>query len=288
MKHFRIHDLAITQGVLLAAVLAISTTGCDALEATPAYANTCKAFGLCDEPSLPPEVIDVLCDPSIGSSCTRETLEKTLPGVLRYSAKRPGTRARLWLLGKSVADTNVAGEKESAAPARTSQRARKAFEEEFVEGAQEYLMAAVAPTFALPPIRRSPLAEAMSKVALADSGQLPRHLIVVTDAREVSSLGDFECGILPTNAGFVKKLQRRRILGASTLTGMRVELVFVQSTNVPSRGCPVQLEREMRIRELWSAALLAAGAKDVRIRTGPPLLDAEETTIQAPKKEQKQ
>jgi hypothetical protein len=270
------------------AILAITLTGCDDLVVAPALASTCKVFGICDEPPLPAEMIDVLCDSSIGSSCTRETLDKTLPRTLQYAVKRPGTRMRLWLLGKSVADTTVAGERESATmPAHTSQRARKAFDEKFAANGEEYFMAAVAPIFALPPIRRSPLAEAVSKIALADSGQLTRQLIIVTDAREVSSLGDFECGLLPTDAGFVKKLQRRRILGPSTLTGIRVQLVFVQSTTVPSRGCPVQLEREMRIRELWTAALLAAGAKDVRIRTGAPSFDIDGTATEGAEKEQK-
>ncbi|MFA5129813.1 MAG: AAA family ATPase [Patescibacteria group bacterium] len=125
------------------AILAITLTGCDDLVVAPALASTCKVFGICDEPPLPAEMIDVLCDSSIGSSCTRETLDKTLPRTLQYAVKRPGTRMRLWLLGKSVADTTVAGERESATmPAHTSQRARKAFDEKFAANGEEHFMAA--------------------------------------------------------------------------------------------------------------------------------------------------
>lgn len=263
------------------------SAGCDELSTQDRFVRSCQFFGICDEASLPPELFDILCDASIGSSCTRETLDKALDVVLRRTVTRPGSHTRVWALTKTVADTNATAEKESPSPPHRSSRATKVLKEKFVADSKEYFTAALAPTFATTPIRRSPLAEAITKIALADSGQLPRHLIVITDAREVSSLGDFECGLLPTDAGFMKKLRRRRIMGPAILAGIRVEFAFAQSMAVPSRGCPVQLERELRIRELWTAALTAAGAKSVSIRTGPPSVDMEDSPAKLTEKETK-
>ena len=207
-------------GVLVATALAMG--GCDDVTAVPTLSGACKLFGVCDELPPPAEMVDILCDASIGSSCTRESLGRAMDDVLHRAAQSPGSRTRLWSLAKTVADTNAVAEKETPSESRKSSRARKGLGDKFVAASKEYFTAAIAPTFALAPIRRSPLAEAMTKIALADSGQLPRRLIVITDAREVSNLGDFECGFLPTDAGFVKKLQRRRILGPSTLKGVQV------------------------------------------------------------------
>lgn len=258
------------------ATASLLTTGCaDGLDLS-SLTRTCEWLNACDEPTPPPESVDVVCDTTIGSSCTRETMIRVVDASLQYAIKRPGSRVRAWAIAKTVAETNPVGEREVPPPPHGSARAKKAIESKLIETSKEYFMTSMAPAFAAPGIRRSPLFEAVGKVALADSGMLPRRIVIVTDAREVSSLGDFECGLLPSDAGFVKKLHRRRILPVASLTGVSVELAFVQSTAVPARGCPVQLEREMRIRELWRAALLAAGAKEVNVRTGPPLLQSDE------------
>ncbi len=257
-------------------VTSLLTMGCaDGIDLS-SLTRTCEWLNACDEPTPPPESVDVVCDTTIGSSCTRETMIRVVDASLQYAIKRPGSRVRAWAIAKTVAETNPVGEREVPPPPRGSARAKKAVESKLLETSKEYFMTSMAPAFAAPGIRRSPLFEAVGKVALADSGTLPRRIVIVTDAREVSSLGDFECGFLPTDAKFVKKLHSRRILPVSSLAGVSIELAFVQSTAVPARGCPVQLEREMRIRELWRAALLAAGAKEVNVRTGPPLLQSDE------------
>jgi len=258
------------------AAASLLTTGCSDELDLSSLTRTCEWLNACDEPTPPPESIDIVCDTTIGSSCTRETMARVVDASLQYAIRRPGSRVREWAIAKSVAETNPVGEREIPPPPRGSARAKKAVESKLIEASKEYFMTSMAAAFSAPGIRRSPLFEAVGKVALADSGKLPRRIVIVTDAREVSSLGDFECGFLPTDAKFVKKLHTRRILPVSSLAGVSVELAFVQSTVGPARGCPVQLEREMRIRELWRAVLLAAGAKDVSVRTGSPLLQSDE------------
>ena len=54
------------------------------------------------------------------------------------------------------------------------------------------------------------------------------------------------------------------------LKNVRVELAYVEGKPIPSRGCPVQVEREVRVRALWTAALKNAGAIEVRVSSGSP------------------
>jgi hypothetical protein len=254
------------------ALVALCTMGCDSLAAAPSLNEACRTLGLCDIPTLPPGVTDVLCDASTGSSCDRDTLTKTLDPVLRQAAERPGSSVRLWVLKKTMAETVMLAECETKAIPQGSERARTASIARTVASGLEYFMAAAASALSEPAIRRSPLAEAIAKIALFDARGLPRRIVVITDGREVSALGDFECHLLPSDAGFVRRLQNRRILGPGVLTGTRVEFVFVQTSKASPRGCPATLDRELRIRELWRAALKASGTSTVDIRTGPPVM----------------
>jgi hypothetical protein len=262
--------------------LLMATAGCDELEQNPRMAEACRSIGLCDEPVPPPVAIDVLCDASLGSSCNTETLRRTLAVTLRHAALRPGSRVRLWMLGKDVASTTAVGEQVSPAFLRGSARSRRAAGERFIAGATEFFLAAAAHVLEAPGVRRSPLAEALSKISLADAGGLPRRIVAVTDGREVSGLGDLECARLPAKEAFLAVLRRAHVLGPGLLTGASVEFVFVEFTPIQGRGCAAGVDRELHVRELWTAALKGAGAREVRIGSGPPTL-GEEPAVMAEK-----
>lgn len=242
--------------------------------ASPEAQDVWRTLGLHDEEALSPIAIDVLCDASSGSSCDRETLGSTLDVALHVAVERGGSRVRVWPLDRDVASTNPVGEQVAPEVSRTSARSRTTANERFVTGAKDFLLASIAPVLDGTPVRRSPLAEAISKIALADAGGLPRTLVVISDGREVSDLADLECARLPTEQGFRSVLAHQRVLAPASLTGIHVEFVFLTFKPIPGRGCLVNIDREVRIRGLWNAVLEGAGAASVRLSSGPPILEA--------------
>lgn len=249
-------------------------SGCDVASAE-SLTDSCRALGLCDEPPKPAVSVDILCDASIGSSCDQQTLGKTLDRVLSFVADREHSRVGLWTLGKNVAETERVAEQVVPAYPRGSAKAHAAHARRFQETAKAFLLAAAERGFEGPGLRRSPLAEALSKMAMSDSSELPRVFIPITDGRDVSSLGDFECLVLPSESRFLGLLKRRSLLVAGSLAGVKVEFAFVRSAGIPGRGCAVDMDREARIRRLWAVALRAAGAANVRLSSGPPIVSDE-------------
>lgn len=265
---FRRLRLAAVAFLHLAAVfLALSCTNVSADTQQPA----CQVLGLCDEAPKPAEHVDVLCDPSVGSSCTRDRLGEVLDTVLAHVADKPGSAVRLWILGKDVGGTASVAEQVVPPAVRARGRAKEASAKRFEESARAFLLSAASASFQGPPVRRSPIAEALSKIALAEAAGVQRTSVAITDAREVG-VSDFECGILPSEERFLARLKERGLLEPGSLSGVRVLFAFVRSEAIPSRGCPVEVQREARIRALWTAALEGAGAVEVRFGTGAPRL----------------
>ena len=61
--------------------------------------------------------------------------------------------------------------------------------------------------------RRSPIAESITRVALAGTpAQMRRFIVVISDGLEVSTFGDWECGRLPTTKRFLRNLHRGEVL----------------------------------------------------------------------------
>lgn len=261
-------------GIALYLVACVGLPACDVATTSPEAQDVCRTLGLCDETAPPPIAIDVLCDASAGSSCDRDTLGATLDVALHLAVERPGSRVRLWALGRDVAGTNPVGEQVAPETSRASGRSRATANERFVMTAKDFLLASIAPVLDGAPVRRSPLAEAISKIALADAGGLPRTLVVISDGREVSDLADLECARLPTEHGFRSVLAHQRVLAPASLTGIHVEVVFLTSKPIPGRGCLVNIDREVRIRGLWNAVFEGAGAASVRLSSGAPSFDS--------------
>lgn len=256
---------------LLIAMTIFMTAACDRAVAASTVGDVCQGIGICDVPPTPPVQVDILCDRSKGSTCTLENLSEVIEATLKVIAERPGSHVRLWRLGKVVEDTEVVGDIAiPPAPSRGSERARHALMDRFLSSAREHLLAAISPSFRAKPVRRTPLAESLTKMASTDSSAPSRDVIVVGDARQVSQLADFECGYLPTDSGFVKKLGRLGLLTSGSLKNTTVQFAFVTSSAIPDRDCPISIDRERRIRELWTSAMRVAGALSFEIHTGLP------------------
>lgn len=243
--------------------------GCGKSGPGHALDDTCVSLGLCEAQTVPPVFVDVLIDASEGSSGNRQTLARTLDAVLRFTADRPGSRQRLWVLGKDVGSTSMVVEQVTPKAPKGSDRAKKSASERFVGATRDLFIASASQVLDSSPIKRSPLAEAITKIALSDDSGIPRSLVIITDAREVSEVGTLECAKLPTADAFLKALQKNRVMGSGTLAGIDIYFTFVEFKPVASRSCPITLERDQVVRQLWSAALAAAGAPTVHFSAGP-------------------
>lgn len=242
-----------------------------------AFESVCASAGICDEAPAPPEIIDVVCDASLGSGCNRDNVRGVIDAVARFAGTRSGSRIRLWAMGPTVAETHVTGE--LVAPALAARtRTRRAQLDRFVSHAQSVLTLELEPAFARVGVHRSPLVESLMKVALADGYGLPRRIVLVSHAREFSSVRDFACGKLPSESDFARVLRRRGLLEPGSLAHIQVVFAFVTSSAVGALRCAVRMDREVRVRELWRAALTRAGASEVRFDSGVPVLVGDRPT----------
>jgi hypothetical protein len=77
---------------------------------------------------------------------------------------------------------------------------------------------------------RSPIAETITRVSLATvPPNVERWITIVSDGLEVSEFANFECAKLPRASTFVQSLQRKRVLGAASLTGIHVRMCYSTS-----------------------------------------------------------
>lgn len=227
---------------------------------------------LIDAPPLPLALVDVLCDPSSGSTCTEAALSATLDDALAYAATaREGSQVRLWLQGERGEQLSLVrvGEVRRFVGRYESER-RKDIRAWIASERRRFLEAARPHAAARP--RRSPVAESITLVALASG--LPagrRDLVVVGDLREMSELAEMECGDASAET-FRRSLDAARVLSRGSLRGIRVHLAFVQGGPVDGGRCESTVARELAIRETWRVTLLDAGAANVDIRYGAPEL----------------
>jgi hypothetical protein len=246
----------------------IALTGCD----RPTWLSRAgEAVGLVDAPSPAPVAKEILCDSSSGSTCSEKSLSATLDEKLPTVAARPGSLVRLWTLSETVAGTHVLAERTSTPSLRPSTQAVRAHEQRFVEETKLLFLQAAQPVFDRP-ARRSPIAESIVKVSLASAPKgAEREIILLTDGREESSLGHFECGRIPSAPGFLRQLHAASLFLPESLRGVRITWCFFSLEPVPGERCPATLDRFIQIKALWTAALHGAGA-DVQFFSNAPTL----------------
>jgi len=225
-------------------------------------------FGASDKPVPPPLIEDVLCDPSAGSTCSEATLREVLVVALGRASERPGSMVRLWVQGRDIETTRMVGEARSVKARGSGRRARQEHESRWIAEEQRLLMTAAQPSLRLHP-RRSPIADAIGRVALATPPMKePRLLIVVTDAFEVSDFGSFECDALPTPEHFARVVARERVLPPGSLRGISIIFSHVDLGSVDRGRCALTLRRAADVRAIWQTALHDAGAAHVEIQSG--------------------
>jgi hypothetical protein len=254
----------------IAAVLLCTSCGQNRASTT-ILSSIAHGVGLAEDPLPPAELLDVVLDASEGSPASPTTLDATLTSTLPYAAARPGTLVRLWALGIDLAGTRLLATVQSAAPKRRGEHARKAEAQRFIETAKPLLLQAAVPVFERAATKQSPIAEGIARVAYsAAPAGMQRHIIVITDAREVGGVlkVDFECGAVPEPVVFARRLQANAVLAPRTLTHTTIHVAYVALETVPKRrGCGVTLARAEKIEAAWRAAFTAAGATAVSFTT---------------------
>lgn len=234
--------------------------------------RTAVDMGLIDSPAPAALAAEVLCDGSRASTCSASTLALALRPVLTVAASRPGSVVRLWMQGSAVEKTRLVWMATSAKPQRSGRRAVHDANVRWVATSLRDALSAARPSLDYH-ASRSPIAEAVTRVSLATAPpEAERWIVVVSDGLEVSGFANFECATLPRASTFVRSLQRKRVLGPASLTGVHVRMCFLDLAPVDGGRCPMTVARAIDVRGLWVAALTAAGARDVQVTDGAPSL----------------
>jgi hypothetical protein len=253
--------------LLLCACVALLAFGLAACDKTAPLA---LLLGMTDRPPARAVMFDLACDTSRGSSCTQATLTDTLNRILPIAAERPGSTVRVWVQGSDVESTALVAQAVSTTTRRSGRRAVGDAQARWIAKTRTEIVAAVQPRFA-EPTRRSPIAEALTRVAItATPAGAERWLVVLTDGLEVSEFGDLECGRVPPPKEFIRAVQRRTALTAASFRQIHVRMAHLDLSPIDRGRCRMTLARAADVRELWTAAFKAAGATDVKVGDGAP------------------
>ena len=236
----------------------LSLTGCGGDATHPSFF---ARIGLADPPPPQTITIDLAFDPSKDGTCTPAALDATLAATIPSIADRPGSELRLWMIGSDVASTKLVATVKGTVPITGNTATVKAAKARFVDATRASCMTAAQPYLVEPAKGGSPIAEALTTIAMASVHTDLRVFCVVSDARKVSVVGgDFECDDpLPNSGGFVKTLHRARVLPPGSLAGVKVFFTFMAVTSIHRKGCVETLDRLAQMRDLWTAAIEAAG-----------------------------
>lgn len=247
--------------------LAVQFAACGGGDQPNAFVRAARAVGLADTPPPPAVTVEIVCDPTKNSTCTAESLDATVASALGVLADRPGSELRIFVLGPDLASTRlVLTLRVEAMKQGNAGRAAKA---KFIDSSRAYSAKIMQPYLAAPERGGSPLAEGLTSVAMTEARTKMRVICVISDGRQVSAIGgDFECDDpLSTSKGFVRALQRERVLPANSLTGIRVFFTCMTVTPIEREGCAETLERLAVMQELWAESIGAAGGEAI-FKTG--------------------
>ncbi len=223
------------------------------------------AIGCQAPPPASPIVVDALLDGSPGTLVDLRTAEEDLTVILPVLASRPGSVLRVWGLPQDPADLRELGQVRSTKASRPAKRTVVAHERRFVAESMERLVPAISAYFADARLTRSPIAESLGRVLLADVPSGTRRVVIVaSDAAEESDLGRFEAPRpLPTIEAFLARLERAGILLPSSACG-----TLFTFTHCQPRPGTAALRRFNGMKDLWTAAIARAGGRAV-FTTGP-------------------
>ncbi len=244
-----------------AALTALVVSGCVDVRAA------CVSTGICDAPPDPTVAIDVVCDSSLGSTCTKEAIAETLENTLPLIAQRSGSTLRLWSMSGTVDGVVTLGIVTSPETSPAA-RAKKREQDAFVKAAKARLLLNADAAF-VRPAAQSPIADTLARVLMATSGDERRTIVVISDMREFQSgRYDFECGPLPSPEAFTKRLIGEHVLAPEGMKHLGVAFTYVGVPPVDRRRCPATIQRAKAIEALWTAVVTSTGGTVVRYTDG--------------------
>lgn len=269
--------------LLLRAFVAVGVlTHCDA-DSTSLH-SVLREVGVEDAPVLEALDIHVLCDASEDGVCSSSTASPLLERVAHVAFLHPGSDLSVFALGDRPADTLRLASITVPPATDRGERAARAAEERFVASVRAAVCPALDAVLAQRHPRHSPIVEALDEIALAKHPSRRVEIFPLSDNREVSDLGDFECDrSLPTPAAFEARLRRRGLLRPGSFARTRVHFVTGDHGPVARRGCAVSMGRERDLQVLWRSALVAAGAAEVTFHVSVPSVDAITTLFSTPR-----
>ncbi len=251
----------------LQSILLLALGGCHGAS----LENACQWIGACDQVDPPAERVIILCDNSVGSSCSPSTLDSTISVALQHIVELPGSRIELWGLGSDVASTHILTSFAITRSKRNGVRATLAHRNSQTDAARLLLGQRGDEYLRSRPPSRSPLVSAFAKLSLALADSRPLHVIAVTDGLEYGHGWDFECSP-PDTTLFRQSIQNAGILTPGSLDSTTITFAFVTLGEIDGNRCSVEIGRARRIRELWTSVLEAAGVVHVNFESGPPQL----------------
>lgn len=221
--------------------------------------GTARSLGLADEPPPPAEAIDIIC--SVGAGvCTRDRATTTIDAAATFIAERPGSQLRVSVLRGAGAGVRILGTITSPAAPSGSDRVVRARRTQFVATTRAYFGLLLDPVFSEPRSPYGALAEGLSQVGLATTGNnFPRRIVVLADPREEGWVADIECRP-PPPATFLARLRRRRLLAPGSLAHVRIYFTFTGGSLREGYRCASSVSRSLGAQDLWRVALGTAGA----------------------------
>ncbi len=124
-------------------------------------------------------------------------------------------------------------------------------------------------------LRRSPIAETLSRIAMVPTDSAEQVLVAITDGREESGIATFECGTLPAEKAFHAALHGARALEPASLKGIHVRFAFIGFSDAKRPGCEATLRRELEMQELWKSAFTRASAASIQFDSAAPRIGTE-------------
>ena len=261
--------------------LAALIAGCG----SSAVREACVAIGTCDPSQALPAVASIVLDNSTAAPGSAETLDTVAAEILKAVVDRPGSRVEVLMVGTNVEDTRIVATYRIPEPPNRSGRVAQLARRHVIEEGRAVLAGNSRQFIALGPRNRSPLLEAIGKLSLLSKpDSQPWTVVLVSDLLEMSTLGRWECGILPDTAYLRQTVQSRRVLVPGMLAGATVLVAYNDLRQIDDGRCGQNIGRVLQIRELWTTVLKSAGATDVRFFAGPipaHAVDTRERTVES-------
>jgi hypothetical protein len=254
--------------LLARAVLCVVVVGCVGC-GVPSGAD-CQRFALrlhlVDAPVPERFFVRLVVDATAFSSGTPDHLRATLEAIASAVAEREGTVIVYGL--DAASGFREVGRYQTPIAPDASILSHDAYARRVAPLAFTALWRAGQSLFVTPP-RRSRVLAALTNIAQVPTP--PGHevvLVLLSDLRDTDLIGD--CHTLPNWQAFAPQLASKRFLEPGTLHG-RV-LIPYYSLSAPAEGCDSNERRAATLKELFTRALMRAGATNVEFSITTPTL----------------